>query len=160
MVQHRNPSIVEDSRRIFNTMIDDHLTDQISPVIQPTIEIKPFANIVRNTSRGSTGTSTIFLTPTDKDFYLTSVGMSGQFDVVADNTAIEIRAAINGVTRTLIDIRKLTLTPVTVQQFVSYNMPIKIDKGSTIILTSTFTVGAGSFSGFITGYTVETTIGD
>ena len=160
MVQHRNPSIVEDSRRIFNTKVDDHISDQVAPIIQPVIEIKPFSNIVASTSRGSKGTSTIFTTPAEKDFYLTSVGMSAQFDATADNLVVEIRAAINGVTKTLIDIRKLTTTAITAQPFVSYDMPIKIDRGTTIIVQSVFTVGAGSFSGYITGYTVETTVGD
>lgn len=162
MVQHRNPSIVWDAARLFNTKVDDHISDQVNPVIQPTIEIKPRLDVVRSLNSQTSGTMTIFTTPTNKDFYLVTANLSIIKDVVADlaSGALIVRCRINNRNADILLISLLTLTAQDISTANSYDPPIKLDRGTTITVPGTFTVGAVSRSAAIAGYTVETTIED
>lgn len=159
MVRHFNFSIVEWAKRIFSSK-HDFISDDIIPNIQPTIEITPIVNIVRNATRATTGAGSVFVTPTDKDFYLTYTSFSNQSDVVADNTSIDMRATINGAVRRLQDLSKLTTTAFSGNISINFMPAIKIDRGTNIQINTSFTVGASTTSGVIAGYTVETTEGD
>jgi len=160
MVRHFNASIIEWALNIFNTKVADNISDQVNPVIQPTMEIKPFANIVRGVANANTGGTTIFSTPTDKDFFLTYVQISGSSLADADNTSFNAFANIDGVNEELVQVQKQTLTAHTFTQAVHFDPPIRIDRGTGITVNTAFTVGAARKSGCLNGYTVETTRSD
>lgn len=136
----------------------DEIPSEISKTIWPVIDITPrkhrIANIVRDTGRSTTGTSTVYTTPTDQDFFLTSAFVSGTSDATADNTFFAILATIDGVSRNLLKIYKTTLTAASISIPISYIFPIKIDRGTNISITTSFSVGTSTVEGGITGYTV------
>lgn len=116
---------------------------------------QPIGNIVRSASRTGTGTTAIFTTPTDKDFFLTSAYVGYMADVTADTVAYEFETTVNGVVIDIIILRKLSLTAADQIISNSYPVPIKIDRGVAINLRQTFTVGASTVYAGITGCVVE-----
>lgn len=151
---------MEDSLRIFNTTVNDHISDQVSAIIQPTIEIKPFAHIVRSSVRTTTGTTAIFVTPTDKDFFLTSVYLRSMHDATSNSTnGAALTITVNGVNRVIAGLDKLTTTAVNENVFMQFEKPIQITKGTDMVFALTFTAGTAVARAVITGYTVETTKG-
>jgi len=154
MPTHRNPSIVERASRILNTKANDVLSDEVlGPVA--TIELKPVCNIVIEGQRSTTGNNNVYTTPSDKDFYLTGFYFSWQTDAAADNTNITVFASINGVTKNLFRASKLTLTASSGSVYVPLAIPVKIDRGSVMGSSATFTVGACTHAVGFHGYTEE-----
>jgi len=160
-MKHNNPTIAEDSVRLFNLKTGEGLSE-VSPIIVPTVEINPRINIVkRNTCTNATSV-TLYTTPTDKDFYLTGVSLSHTRDVNATCVSTAINGVIDGVSTGTIFIehRMQTLTagniPASTQ---SFSIPIKIDRGTAITITASTNVGNFVSVGIIFGYTVETVKG-
>lgn len=152
---HRNPSIAQWIQRIFNFKVTDSISSDVGKTIMPVIPILPVVNIVRGVSRSTTGDTTIFTTPTDRDFYLTSYLLDNMSDATADNTFVQFNFTVNGVVRF---IRLVKITTTASNKIVSgqFNPPILIDRGTGITVGTAFTVGASNTSAFITGYTIET----
>lgn len=156
MVKHYNTSISEDAARILNSKQGQFLGDDVTGPVA-VIDISPYANVVRNILGTSTGTGTLYTTPTDKDFYLTSVQISVQANAACDSTFAVIRCTIEGIIRNVIGIAKLTLTATSEAVSITFTTPVKIDRGTAIQTNNTFTAGSQTISAQITGYTVETT---
>lgn len=160
MVKHYNPSISEDAARILNTK-GEYLSSDVLPNIQPTIDIKRICNIVRQADQSTTGAFTIFTTPTDKDFYLVGWSMSFSKGSATDATnSLDLTVVIDGVTQAVETLGIFTLN--THAEALSGNcagFPIKLDRGTNIQMTGTFTAGTLARSARIIGFTVETTKG-
>lgn len=158
-MKHYNPSITDDATRIFNLKGGDTLSEEVIDNIQPVIELKPRINIVRVNSATNSTTATVYNTPSDKDFYLTSCQMSVQCDVTSTATNVATVVTIDGVAGALMQIRKITLTPTTATTAQHYNPPIKLDRNTIIQITAQTNVANITVSSAITGYTQETTKG-
>jgi len=156
MVKHFNTTIAEDSARIFNFK-GDNLSVEVMPNIQPTIEIKRYCDIVRQTNATNVTSQTIFTTPADKDFYLTSCALGVMKDALNASTVENLQGAVAGVGRVFLSIPSITLTAQTANITQTFDPPIKLDRASTIDLASTSAVATIRMTGCITGYTVETT---
>jgi len=149
-MKHYNVSISEWANRLFNTKAGDTLSADVHEVITPVISLKPVANIVKS----ATTATTIYTTPTDKDFYLTSLYLSVAKDAAQTGTSASITAIIDGVTVNLLSFISITLTASEVADNIVFNTPIKIDRGTAIAtVASNWT---SSRSG-LTGYTLEVT---
>ena len=159
MVKHYNPSIAEDANRLLNSKAGDQLGAEVAPIIQPTIELRRYSNIVRSgSSTASSSTASIFTTPSDKDFYLTGATFSLQKDATSDNTSAFLRVTIDGsTTRNIIQMDTLTTTAVSKDMAVSFPFPIKLDRSTNVIIGATYTVGSLVRNATIFGYTVEVT---
>lgn len=157
-MKHNNPSIGEDSLRLFNLKTGDALSE-ISPIIQPSIEILPRINIARQVTATNATSATVYTTPTDKDFYLCTVQLAFIKDVTSTSTQLAMTTTIDGVACTLIRVPHITLTVGQGSTSISYPIPVKIDRGVTIAVTSSTNVANVAVSGVITGYTVETVKG-
>jgi hypothetical protein len=75
-----------------------------------------------------------------------------------DHTTGTIRATvvINGATLNLVSISTTTLTADCQTAWISLSYPLKLDRGSAIIINSTtFTAGEMSKSGSVTGFIME-----
>ena len=155
MVKHYNPTIVEDANRIFNFKADT-IPANVVDVILPTVAISRYANIVVNAIDAVTGSLTVFTTPSDKDFYLTSIHMSEGGTSTNDGTVVFVSAVIGGATRRLIQHCILQIGHFN-NSTITYNTPVKIDRNTSIIIVSSFTTGSGNKACSLTGYTVETT---
>lgn len=159
MAKHYNPSITEDASRILNTKTGDNVGVEVNPIIQPVIQITRTCNIVKSTQASNTLTATIYTTPSDKDFYLTSASISMIKDVTATATRSYITAIIEGSTVAFCDIASFTTTVHNEAMSMTFPVPIKIDKGTNIVITNDTNVANIRSRGTIIGYTVETTKG-
>jgi len=113
---------------------------------------KQFSNIVRSSTVATTQSSlTLYSVGASEDFYLTSIQLSNMSDATADNTTINISGTVDGASRVLATLRKLTTTAFNDSIFLSFNYPIKIDKGTNITLANAFTVGASTTGVSIAG---------
>lgn len=162
MVKHNNPTISEDAARLFNTKTGDMLGSEVNPIIQPTIELLRKSNIQANiTLTSSSASSGIYTTPADKDFYLTSCDLSFIKDAACDinSGAFFIRIYVDGTPR-YIGIARLTLTAQHSVLSHDFQVPIKIDRNTTLtLIAGTFTAGSCISNATIIGYTVEVTKG-
>lgn len=138
-------------------IIPNQLADKIVPVMEVNPKLFRRCNITRGVSKTTSGTQTIYTTPSDREFYL--VGIMGGLakDAVCDVATgrIQISAIINGDTQSIMDLPVLTLTAQSLTNSISLSDPIKVDKNTAIVISGTFTAGAMSRTGTIIGYTVE-----
>lgn len=158
MVKHYNPSLVERFQRIFNFKSTDRFKDDISGPVA-VIPVEPVSKIVRSGNTSSSGALTIFTTPSDKDFYLVGGNISLVKDVTCDAATgtFQITCTIDGVAQAIMVIGILTLTAQSEIVNLSLPYPIKVDRGTAITGSITFTAGACRRTGCIIGYTEETT---
>lgn len=154
---------------IKNNLIDelrlnpsiDTIPNVVNPTIQPVFEVKKkYCNVQRRGSRATTGSSTIFITPSDKDFYLVAASIHLIKDVTCDLATgqIGINTVLDGTTNQCVSVATLTLTAQSVESSLSFNPPIKVDRNTALGFTTTFTAGACSTSATIAGYTEETAV--
>lgn len=157
MVKHYNTSLAERAGRVFNTKGIDQFSDDVSSNLVAVVPVLPVTRIVRSNSRPTTGASTIFTTPTSKDFYLTGAMLTVAADAACDTTEQWLSVVIEGVTYRLLSVQKLTLTAVQEVVPMTFNPPIKVDRGVAISINQSFTVGAAQIGATIYGYTEEVT---
>ena len=136
--------------------------NKIKNSIQPTLETNPFmskyCDVAKFLEATTTANATIYTTPTDKDFYLCSAFLSFEKDVTADNGYVSISCtAKDGTVFTALELINITLTAAAKQLSISFPYPILLKKGSTLILSGTFTVGVCRKVAGITGFTFDPT---
>lgn len=135
----------------------DALPSTLSPgPIIPTFDIGPqTATIVRSGSATTTGSITVFTTPTDRDFFLTNASLSYSKDVTCDvaTGAINLSATIDGVSRNILSLANLTTLGQTQAGSISLNYPVKIDRNTSITVSGSFTLGSMSRTAQIQGFT-------
>lgn len=111
-------------------------------------------NIVKGlTVTNSTG-GTIYTTPTDKDFYLTSLALAFIKDVTSTSTGIAIEVIIDGATVQILHFPCLSLTVQSDGIAVSYPQPVRIDRGTAISLVNATNVANIAIRSSLTGFTV------
>lgn len=133
--------------------IQDHIPDSVMPSIQPVVEAdKKVCNIVRGTT-GTGTTATIYTTPSDQDFYLTSATLSWSKDATATAVSCNISATISNTTQVIINLAGLTLTAEQNSNTIVLDPPIKIDRNTAITLNNGTNVANIRSAGTIIGYT-------
>lgn len=159
-MQTRNPSIHEDMNRIFDFKAGD-ATDDVYEQIIPVMPISRICKQVKIGSRATTGTATAFTTPTDKDFYIAMAELALIKDATNDAATgtMTLSATIEGVSSKILVIPLLTLTAQSETVVGTFTPPLKVDRGTSVTTSLTFSVGAASFACIIVGYNVETTKG-
>jgi hypothetical protein len=124
--------------------------------IQPVIEVGPrFCQLIRASSRGTTGSSTIYTTPADKDFYITHAVLTLTKDATNDGTSLTLSASQGGLFSNILNIRTQTTTAGSFSQVISFPYPIKVDRNSAISYGMTFTAGSATFAANIGGFIIE-----
>jgi len=155
-MKHYNPSLVVNARRILEPK-GEYLSDEVLPNITPVLEInKPITNIIRNGTTNASGTTTIFILPADKDFYLTSIHFSLFADSASDLGNVTVRVNQDGAARDW-NWAHVTLNSAFFAEFLCFEPPIRLDRGTSILMIGTHTVGNNSRTCTITGYTQEST---
>lgn len=136
----------------------DVMPNRLGDIVVPTFDYSNarFCEIVRGANRATTGATTIFTTPSDRDFFLSSANLAVQADISADSTGNVLQVTVGGVVRDIIRLNKISLTVTTESLSTSYPIPLKIDRNTGITIAHTFTVGASTLSGCITGFTIRT----
>ena len=117
----------------------------------------PVANIFENETRTTTtGASNIFMTPTNRDFFLTHVYLHNVSDATADNTIIRlIVTKENGVQVDIIAFSKITTTAFSATHSITFNTPIKLLRGTNITFVNAFTVGVSVSDVNFSGFTID-----
>lgn len=157
--------------QIKNTIIDnlrlnpvvDNIPNVVTPSIQPVFETdRKFCDVVRtNSITATSGSSTLFTTPSDKDFYITGAAISMAKDATCDlaTSNVNITIIVGGTSRQIVQLSALTTTAQTQNMFVNFNPPIKVDRNTAISRGSfSFTAGSGMCQSAIWGYTQDTAI--
>ena len=80
---------------------------------------------------------------------------SNSSDAAADNTDIFTKITVNGdASLRIVDLSKQTLTAQNKVISISFPFPIKIDKGTAVIMSNAFTVGTSVTCTIVYGYKV------
>lgn len=158
MAKHYNLSLVSWLNRLFRFK-GDFPSHEVSELIMPVVCLEPTTTITKVSTNSATGTVTAYTTPTDKDFFLTGIFFSFDKNATADNTTFTISATQDGEVKTLISVLSLTTTARQIAQYIPFEKPFKVDRGTAIQHTATFTAGAMSRSVIVHGYTQETLTG-
>ena len=161
MATIRNFSIFRNIQRIFGFKSSDRISSQVGNIVVPVVLIKDVVNVSRGVTITATGTATVFSVPSDRDFYLTSVGVGQIKDATHDGATggIQINGFVAGVVRPLISLPTLITTAQDNNAVKHFDPPILIDRGTNIVTGGTgtaFTVGTQSTTASISGYTSET----
>ena len=73
----QNSQTIKEIRKAAGLSISDGFPQRIADAVIPTIEVNPenfrIANVVENNNTGTTGSFTIYTTPSNKSFYLTGL---------------------------------------------------------------------------------------
>lgn len=126
--------------------------------VQPTIDVNPDHNRVVDhivsATRVITGAGTLFLCPSDKDFYLCGCSLNWEKDATSDGTLCEIEATPFGMTEQhILQLVGITLTAgVKAATFNFGSIGIKQARGSTMKIRQTFGVGVEHAAATIWGY--------
>lgn len=153
-MKHYNPTINKSMSDIFN--LKGESTDEISNEILPVINIHPKVNITRAVYAANAASTTIYTTPSDKDFFLTTVSLQVIRSTASVNVVVPLKAYIDGVLQTIISVAGITLVAQDQAVALSFPIPIKIDRGTAIVVTISDTTPVIAIVGSVSGYTVET----
>lgn len=158
MVQIQNTDAINAIRDGARLSISEGFPQELGKTCVPVMDMTPDfhnkVNIVRNAANSTSGSATIYTTPTDLKFYLCGLKMFIQEDATSNNTATYINITVDGATRTIASIDKLTTTATTHSISLDFNYPILISENTAITLNNSFTLGSASKSANIWGYTV------
>jgi len=120
---------------------------------------KQFSNVCVTNAYTTTQTLvTQYTIGANEDFYLTSFSISNMSDVTADNTLIRLKVTINGISRELCTMVKLTTTAFSDSISMSFPYPLKLDKGTTIQFGNAFAAGASTSKVMISGMSFNNTL--
>lgn len=153
-----------DTKKALNDAIRGNAVSNVAPnqvvnSVQPVIDVHPnhnrVCNIVKSNAGTSTGATTIYTTPIDKDFYLVGVFASITKDATCDNTEAVVNIIIDGSSNSIMRMGSQTLTAESKTASMVFPIPVKIDRNTVITITATKTAGNFSKAGSIVGYTVE-----
>lgn len=153
-MKNHNVSIIADTNRIFGLKGDN--IKEIREEIFPVVNITPRINCYSLTSNNLNGNATLYTTPSDADFYLCSLQLSRTKDVTADTTGSAIKATIEGVSKQILYMSGLTATAQAQDLVIEFPLPVKIDRGTTIIVNASRTVGNTQHAAAISGYVMQT----
>jgi hypothetical protein len=129
----------------------------------PTLEVNP--QIVKNALISSAGAvasggTTIFTAPTNADAYVTSVSISIIKDVTCDMATgkfiLSASLADTGASRDILAIAIISLTAQQQTASCSFPHPIKLLRGSTMVMSGTYAAGVCSRAGSVTYFLDET----
>lgn len=136
--------------------IPTQLADKVVPVMEVNPKLLHTNDIVRGgTSNTSSSTASVYTTPTDKDFYLTSIAYYIIKNAACDNTANTVVVSVEGSgDQILLSVPSITLTAMDYGTSVTYTQPIKLTRGTTVRMSSSFGAGVLIRGLNITGYTV------
>jgi len=152
-------TVREVSRILGNPVQNKPLLDtsKIMLVAETNPKLTKYANVTSRASSTATGNTTLYTTPTDRDFYLTDINISISKNVTNDITACYVN--VTPQEYPALRIIDLALQPLTATDSIniqkSLTFPIKLQRGTTIVLVKTFTAGAGTFTGIVCGFTTD-----
>ena len=160
MVSNRNSALSEEVRDVFKLQQNvDGTISNIAGQIIPVVDVNPKHSrkitITKSVSSNATGSTTVYTTPTNQDFYL--MGFSAGFikDAACDNTSVILTSVVKGETVYLFRRDSITATADQAYNTVMFSYPMKIDRGTNIVLAGNKTAGVLAKDAIIWGYVDE-----
>jgi len=155
-MKHYNNRLIDSSRRIFKTKVADMISSEVNPTIQPTVEITEIYNYFGGGASTATGNINIAM-PSDRDVLIDYITVSFVKNAACDIATgiISVTGTFSGTSRNLANFAVLTLTAERGEAFITFQRPLKPDRGTNITMTGTFGAGAMSRVISIAGYTEE-----
>lgn len=137
----------------------DKVPSELAEKVVPTLETNPnllkTCEIIRHATKTITGSQIIYTCDTSRQFYLTGIHLAMTTDAANDGTGVQITFNTEGGGARYFHLLKTTLVASTQAVSMNFSRPIKIDKGTNLILNTAFTVGTGTMAGTILGYYLE-----
>jgi len=158
-MKHYNVTITQELNRFLNPKGESVPVD-VADFIQPVVLIKAIGNINKGINSEVTGAINVYTTPTDKDFYLTSATFSMCKNAACDQGTgtLSLTGTVEGTTGIkLMGISTITLTAQDQTIHTPFEPPIKIDRGTILQQSASFTAGTMARLICIKGYTLEVT---
>jgi len=157
----QNSSTIKEVRQVGGLSISEGFPQELGSTIVPVVNVNPKAyrtiNIVKFAQGTATGNTVVYTTPTDRDFYLTNYVFSSSANATADSTFARLFVSTDefpaGVY--IAELAKQTLTEFAGTVSMAFPVPMKLKRGTNVIVYQEFTVGASNGSAAIQGYTVE-----
>jgi hypothetical protein len=149
------------SIQVNRDLVPSQLAEKVVPVMEVNPNLLRKANIYVGTGSAASGTSTVYTTPTNKDFYLIGISMALIKDATCDTATgkVTINGTPDGLAQLeLIGIPIITLTAQSASISRDFIMPILLKRNTTINSTQTYTAGLSSRTFSIIGYVVENQI--
>lgn len=163
MAQIHNTDLLKEVREgIKSQQLRENIPQMLADKIVPVMEVNPKllrrTNLVKNITKASSGSQTIFTSDATKETYITNLVLSVIKDATNDavSQACSITVVQDGATLTPLSMSLLTLTAQDDSITLSFKNPIKIDKNTVVGLTSvSYTAGTMFRSANVIGYTLD-----
>jgi len=155
MAEIQRTSILNDANDELNTNLQDQLPKNVTgcAVVYP-INHK-YSTLSRYNATTLTGSTTLYTTPANKDFYITSACLAYHKDAACDSSIIHLTYIQDGATIRLLMLPQVTGEILQGQIANSYPFPIKCDRNTVIQYTGSFTAGTIFRAASITGFILE-----
>ncbi len=137
-------------------VIPSQLAEKVVPVMEVNPKLLRRINVMKKGAASNATSSTIYTTPTDKDFFLTNATICAWKDVTAVAASQRLNVTIDGAVTPIFTIETLTLTaiqPVTAS--LNFSCPLKIDRGTGISVTNDNATANTKVAATIFGYLVD-----
>lgn len=140
---------------------DGNIPSEIGNTVVPVMEVNPNmlkkCNILRHGSISNQTTTTLYVTPSDKDFYLCGCSLAMIKDNTSTSGMISINCTPSGSTSLYrpLAIPSLTLTAHNESNSCSINPPILLKRASTITLDSSTNIANITAAATIWGYLID-----
>jgi len=130
---------------------------QVANTVQPVFNVgDKYSNVVASGELVATGSTTVYTTPTEEDFYLTNAYLNSQCDSACDSTEINLNVVVGGKSCELIHFMKFSASSYSRFEDMSFPFPIKLDRNSAITITHTYAAGNATVGASIVGFTKTT----
>jgi hypothetical protein len=143
MAKITRTSVIEQCRSIagINEAVESS-PSILGSIVSPTLDLNPrFTNLLKFNSATATGNSAVYVTPIDKDCYITFASLSYKKDAACDLASVAINFVQNGATVRLLTMELVTAVQLTDNIVCSFPYPIKVDRGTQINSAGTFAAG-------------------
>ena len=143
--------------QVSRDIIPSQLAEKVVPVMEVNPKLLRVCYVVGGRNDSTTGLKTVYTTPSDRDFYLTSIHLSLIANAACDiaTGGVNVTATVGGASKMIIGIPIITLTAQSGNQAITFDTPIKIDRNVAITVSGTFTAGVLVRTCTITGYFVD-----
>lgn len=140
---------------ISSEAVPSQLAEKVVPVMEVNPRLLQIIDVVKyGVCTNQTGVN-IYVTPTQRDFFLVGYTLSVVKDANATSTAFGLTGVVNSETVNICDFPAITLTAGSMSTNHTFAHPIKLDKGSQINLTSSTAVAQFVLRANFYGYTIE-----
>lgn len=159
MAQNFNKDLVNAFIEAGKIQSADNIPQMFAEKIVPTIDVTPNSNqkttFVKRGSATSSGNTTVFTSSSTKTTYITGLYLHYMTDATNDGLFAALTTTINGQATQLLEFRKLTTTAYLRSQYISFEKPLKIDKGVSFLLQDSYTAGTATKIGIVYGYELD-----